>query len=104
MNPTPNPETPLQSWKEIGAYLQRDAATARRWEKLEGLPVHRHTHQRRASVYAYPSEIDAWRESRKSLPAPPPPRPLWKMPAFALTIALCLVMVGNGLHPQRVEA
>ena len=51
----------LESWKQIGAYLQRDARTARRWEKEEGLPVHRHGHRRGSSVYAFPSEIDAWR-------------------------------------------
>ena len=101
MNPE---EKPLESWKEIGVYLNRDLRTARRWEKEEGLPIHRHSHKSRASVYAYPSEIDAWREARKVLPAPPPPRPLWKMPAFGLTMALCLVMAGNGLRPQRVEA
>ena len=94
----------LESWKEIGAYLQRDVRTLGRWEKEEGLPIHRHTHRSRSSVYAYRSEIDAWREARKVLPAPPPPRPLWKMPAFGLTMALCLVMVGNGLRPQQVEA
>ena len=94
----------LESWKEIGAYLQRDVRTAHRWEKEEGLPVHRHSHKARASVYAYPSEIDAWRASRKVVPEPEPPRPLWKMPAFALTMALCLVMVGNGLRPQPASA
>ena len=94
----------LGSWKEIGAYLDRDERTVRRWEKTEALPVHRHSHRRGASVYAYPSEIDAWREARKVLPVPPPPRPLWKMPAFGLTMALCLVMVGNGLRPQQAEA
>ena len=30
-----NSHEPLGSWKEIGAYLQRDARTARRWEKEE---------------------------------------------------------------------
>jgi hypothetical protein len=45
------PEAPLTSWKEIGAYIGRNDATARRWEKEEGLPVHRQTHKRRASVY-----------------------------------------------------
>jgi Tol biopolymer transport system component len=94
----------LESWKEIGAYLQRDARTVRRWEKEEGLPVHRHGHKRGSSVYAYPSEIDAWRASRKVAAEPPPPRPLWKMPAFAVTMALCLVMVGNGLRPQTASA
>jgi Tol biopolymer transport system component len=111
MNPTPQPETLLHSWKEIGPYLQRDATTARRWEKEEGLPVHRHTHKTRSSVYAYPSEIDAWRESRKALPEPPPPLPFWnsliappRRLAFGLTMALCLVSVGNGLRPQAMSA
>ena len=30
----------LESWKEIGAYLQRDVRTLGRWEKEEGLPIH----------------------------------------------------------------
>jgi hypothetical protein len=29
-------ERPLQSWKEIAAYLERDERTAQRWEKEEG--------------------------------------------------------------------
>ena len=40
-----NGETPMESWKEIGAYSQRDTTTARRREKEEGLPVHRHNHK-----------------------------------------------------------
>ena len=44
-------ENRLNSWKEIGAYLQRNEATVRLWEKREGLPVHRHTHESRSSVY-----------------------------------------------------
>jgi len=38
---------------------KRDESTVRRWEK-EGLPVHRHTHKRKATVYAHKSEIDVW--------------------------------------------
>jgi hypothetical protein len=87
--PSANSQTRLESWKEIGAYLQRDATTARRWEKEEGLPVHRHSHKSRSSVYAYPSEIDAWRAGRKVAAEPAPARPLWKIPAFALTMLLC---------------
>jgi len=56
----------LDSWKEIAAYLKRDATTVRRWEKREGLPVHRHLHDRRDSVYAYAAEIDAWLEGRRN--------------------------------------
>lgn len=96
-------ETPLESWKEIAAYLQKDITTARRWEKREGLPVHRHSHEIRSSVYAYPAEIDRWRAARRAVPEIIPAPPIWRRlvtPAFAVTLMLCLVMVGNGLRPQ----
>ncbi len=99
---TESREPRLESWKEIGAYLQRDVTTVRRWEKEEGLPVHRHSHKSRSSVYAYPSEIDAWRASRR-VAAEPPAAPVWKLPAFALTILLCLIMVGNGVRPISAQ-
>ncbi len=54
----------LDSWKEIGAYLERTVTTLERWEKEEGLPVHRHVHNKQATVYASRSEIDAWRANR----------------------------------------
>lgn len=54
----------LDSWKEIAAYLNRDVTTAQRWEKREGMPVHRHAHERLGSVYAYRAELDAWARSR----------------------------------------
>jgi Tol biopolymer transport system component len=56
----------LDSWKEIAAYLRRDVTTVRRWEKREGLPVHRHLHERRDSVYAFAAEIEEWWQSRRS--------------------------------------
>lgn len=55
----------LDSWKEIAAYLNRDVTTVQRWEKRERMPVHRHLHDRSGSVYAYSSELDAWRQSRR---------------------------------------
>ena len=55
----------LDSWKEISAYLKKDLRTARRWEKKEGLPVHRHIHDRASTVYAFKSEIEEWRALRK---------------------------------------
>jgi TolB-like protein/Flp pilus assembly protein TadD len=61
------PEKRLDSWKEIAAYLNRDVTTVQRWEKREGMPVHRHVHAKRGSVYALSTELDAWRESRKRL-------------------------------------
>ena len=63
---------PLESWKEIAVYLQRDVKTVQRWEKKEGLPVHRQLHKSRSSVYAFPSEVDAWRAHREPEPAEPP--------------------------------
>jgi len=56
----------LDSWKEIAAYFNRDATTVQRWEKREGMPVHRHVHDRSGSVYAFPEELAAWLQSRKS--------------------------------------
>jgi tetratricopeptide (TPR) repeat protein len=73
--------TRLTSWKEIASYLGCDARTAQSWEKQEGLPIHRHAHQARASVYAFPEELDAWLQRRKPqkaaeaepiAPVPPP--------------------------------
>jgi TolB-like protein/Tfp pilus assembly protein PilF len=49
----------LDSWKAIAAYLRRDERTVRRWEK-EGLPIHRHLHAKKASIYAYTAEVDQW--------------------------------------------
>ena len=40
----------LDSWKEIAAYLKRDVSTVQRWEKREGMPVHRHVHDKLGSV------------------------------------------------------
>ncbi len=55
----------LDSWKEIAAYLGRDLTTVQRWEKREGLPIHRQIHSNRATVYAYRSEIDSWLSTRR---------------------------------------
>src|ERR1700761_4298250 len=59
------PEKRLDSWKEIAAYLGRDVTTVQRWEKREGMPVHRHLHDKRGSVYALAAELDAWLHTRK---------------------------------------
>lgn len=57
-------EKRLDSWKEIAVYLTRDVTTVQRWEKREGMPVHRHVHDKRGSVYALTEELDAWIQSR----------------------------------------
>jgi tetratricopeptide (TPR) repeat protein len=62
------PNKRLESWKEIAAHLGRDVTTVRRWEKKEGLPVHRHVHDKLGSVYAYSAELEEW-QARRSVPA-----------------------------------
>jgi TolB-like protein/Flp pilus assembly protein TadD len=55
----------LVSWKEIAGHLGRETRTVQRWEKTEGLPVRRHGHQKKSTVYAYASELDAWFKKRQ---------------------------------------
>jgi len=59
----------LDSWKQIAAYLGRGVRTVRRWEREEGLPVHRHVHRVLGSVYAFKSEIDLWQRADRALTA-----------------------------------
>lgn len=54
----------LDSWKEVAGYLRRDISTVQRWERREGMPVHRHVHDRQGTVYAFRPELDAWWHSR----------------------------------------
>ena len=46
----------LDSWKKIAAHFNRDVKTVQRWEQREGMPVHRHVHDKQGSVYAFRSE------------------------------------------------
>src|SRR5450755_2931373 len=55
----------LDSWKKIAVYLKRDVSTLQRWERREGMPVHRHLHDKQGSVFAYRSELDTWSASRQ---------------------------------------
>ena len=68
--------------------------TARRWEQAEGLPVRRYRSGGRSSVYAYPSELDAWRVARKpKAPEAEPARPSWRRLIPALAVGLALLSV-----------
>lgn len=71
----PGPLRRFDSWKEIAAYFGRDVRTVRRWEKNEALPVHRHLHRSRGSVYAFQHELDDW-HARRSMPVNSAPAPL----------------------------
>ena len=114
-------EDHLDSWKEIAAYLNRDVTTVQRWEKREGMPVHRHLHDRMGSVYASRTELDAWTRSRSlraqengsdavspTVPAPPPDlktstsQTRWK-PVLLLAAAAAVLAVGTYIWLQRTE-
>jgi TolB-like protein/Tfp pilus assembly protein PilF len=85
----------LDSWKGIAAYLKRDESTVRRWEK-EGLPVHRHLHAKKASVYAYPSEIDSWWNADRRRLEAHAVEPARRRFAWLLAIGSLLLGVGAG--------
>lgn len=81
---TGNEQERLESWKQIAAYLGKSERTVRRWQQVEGLPVHRHQHQQRGSVWAFRGELDDWLAGRRLSPEQtiePPGRlslPLWQ--------------------------
>ncbi len=104
----------LDSWKEIASYLRRSVRSAKRWEKEEGLPIHRHLHGKRDSVYAYGTELDVWWNSRglklsdqngaeePELPLEPklgevlpsPPRTRRRAALIGVGFALAILLVG----------
>jgi TolB-like protein len=95
------PDDRLDSWKEIAAYVKRGVRTVRRWEREEGLPVHRHVHRTLGSVYAYKSEIDVWRQSGPRRPAPrsPPSAPVTD-PSLGEVKSVAVLPFAN-LSPDR---
>ncbi len=112
----------LDSWKEIAAYLNRDVTTVQRWEKREGMPVHRHQHDKIGSVYAVRTELDAWVRSRNLPPAQenadktylpnlpvPPPRPAiraflarWRS-LLPLAAVVAVLTIGAIFWSQKTE-
>jgi len=61
----PLPDRKLEGWKDIANYVDREKRTVQRWEKTEGMPIHRHGHEKKSTVYAYPRELDEWRRRRQ---------------------------------------
>ena len=77
--PTPRAEQRLETWGEIAAHLKVEQRTAQRWEELNGLPIHR----LQGRVFAYPSELDAWRHKREAPPSNvEPDRRFWRHEEF----------------------
>jgi len=59
------PGKKLDSWGEIASYLGREVRTVQRWERTEDLPVHRHEHKKKSTVYAFTRELDLWIKKRQ---------------------------------------
>lgn len=74
----------LESWKEIAGYLRRGTRTVQRWEREEGLPVHRLAHAALGSVFAYRGELDAWFERRADPRTKPAPASARSTPSLAV--------------------
>lgn len=84
-------------------YLGRGITTVQRWEQEKGLPVHRLSHAKKGSVFAFKRELDAWLLASEQVadgvsvfgkpaaPAQRPSRPF--LLAAAVTIA-ALAVVG----------
>jgi hypothetical protein len=58
----------LDGWGAIAQYLRHDIRTVQRWEKAEGLPVHRHAGAK-ARVWASRLELNSWWQGRETAPA-----------------------------------
>ena len=61
----PDPSDRLDSWKEIAGFLGRTVRTVQRWEKTEGLPVHRGGTAKRGSIVGSRKEIGEWWHRRR---------------------------------------
>lgn len=81
----------LRGWKAIGAFLNADERTAKRWEKTRSLPVQRIPGEPRAPVFAFRADLERWLRSGENAasepsaseptaaPAPRPPEPKRRM-------------------------
>ena len=54
----------LRSWKEIATFLNCSVRTAQRWERRESMPVERHNHTHRQTVWGNPAELRVWLDAR----------------------------------------
>jgi len=111
------PGKKLDSWGEIASYLGREVRTVQRWERTEDLPVHRHEHKKKSTVYAFSGELDAWFKKRqpkddpeadkKFIPEPEPdpapdpaepPRSTGKRVVFAIFALGILCGISLGIY------
>lgn len=104
------PDPVIDSWKGIAAHFGVTVRTVQLWERENGLPVYRQPGIR-GRVFAYASELEAWRAPAR--PAAPPPAArssVWLRAALAsafllLCAALIVAYRQNGGVPalHRIE-
>lgn len=95
-------EDRLDSWKEIAAYFRRGVRTVRRWEKEEGLPVHRHVHRERGTVYALRSELETWQQTQDTRAPAIAKSPRGKLTARVMIAVLPFEELGGGSDQEYV--
>ncbi|MCL4522581.1 MAG: hypothetical protein M1453_02525 [Acidobacteria bacterium] len=94
-DPGPNDRSALTTWKDIAQHFDRDVRTVQRWEKEEGLPVHRHIHQRKSSVYAYADELQKWWLERGVMLAEPQPTPATEASPHASNVSIARLVAAS---------
>lgn len=95
----------LDGWKEIAAYLDREVRTVQRWEKSEGLPVHRLQHDKLGTVWAVKTELDDWQTQRQAKPPDSDEggeedrqSPAWLKPALMTLGVIAIAAVGYWVY------
>ena len=95
----------LDGWKEIAAYLDREVRTVQRWEKSEGLPVHRLQHDKLGTVWAVKTELDDWQTQRQAKPPDSDEEgeedsqsPAWLKPALMTLGVIAIAAVGYWVY------
>ena len=101
--PSQNSATRLVGWKRISNHLGCSERTARRWEREEGLPVHRQQHAAQPTVYARIGELESWLASRAAPTKPAHKNSLagWLPAAAAVAAVVLLGLLGfSALSPS----
>jgi Tfp pilus assembly protein PilF len=103
---SPHPGKRLDTWKEIGAFFERDAKTVKRWQTTRGLPVHRVPGGGRANVFAYTQELADWLKGNideaVAVPEEAPPATSWRRPLLALAIMATFAAVFFIAQSRRI--
>jgi Concanavalin A-like lectin/glucanases superfamily len=97
----------LDSWKEIALHLRRNVRTIQRWEKTDGLPIHRVAHAKRGTVFAYRGELDSWWNTHHGLNGMGFPGSSYnwrRILVFAFAIGIVMLSVVLGVLSHRIRS